>query len=105
LACDAKDRFCPPHESVSVLETEARGEPRQRRAANAAKLAVLGWEVLIVWQCETRDVDSLWLKLRGFLKGSKRDKRRSGREVSVNGDEKDNVCDRLRSIYLRERGA
>jgi len=26
-----------------------------------------GWEVLVVWQCETRDIDALTERLRGFV--------------------------------------
>lgn len=38
-----------------------------RDRENLHKLAYLGWNVLIVWECETRDRDKLLEKLKGFL--------------------------------------
>jgi G:T-mismatch repair DNA endonuclease (very short patch repair protein) len=31
------------------------------------EIARLGWEYIIVWECELRDFDSLASKLEGFL--------------------------------------
>ncbi|GIW00358.1 very short patch repair endonuclease [Roseiflexus sp.] len=38
-----------------------------RDRENLHKLAYLGWNVLIVWECETRDREKLLEKLKGFL--------------------------------------
>jgi len=47
---------------------------RDKIAANRARdldrivaLAGLGWSPLVVWQCETRDLEALTAKLTGFL--------------------------------------
>lgn len=39
----------------------------QRDAANLALLRDMGWATLVVWECETRDVDALAGRLRRFL--------------------------------------
>ena len=41
---------------------------RLRDAENLAKLEAMGWRVLIVWECETRDAEALASRLRDFLK-------------------------------------
>ncbi|MBO9324229.1 MAG: DNA mismatch endonuclease Vsr [Roseiflexus sp.] len=38
-----------------------------RDRENVHKLEYLGWNVLIVWECETRDREKLFDKLKGFL--------------------------------------
>lgn len=38
-----------------------------RDRENLRKLEYLGWNVLIVWECETRDHEKLLEKLTGFL--------------------------------------
>ncbi len=38
-----------------------------RDRENMQKLEYLGWNVLIVWECETRDREKLVDKLKGFL--------------------------------------
>ncbi|WP_448540887.1 very short patch repair endonuclease [Roseiflexus sp.] len=38
-----------------------------RDRENMHKLEYLGWNVLIVWECETRDREKLIDKLKGFL--------------------------------------
>lgn len=40
---------------------------RLRDAENLAKLEAMGWRVLIVWECETRDAEALASRLRDFL--------------------------------------
>jgi DNA mismatch endonuclease, patch repair protein len=40
---------------------------RARDEAKEAQLRALGWSVLIVWQCETREPDALLPKLLRFL--------------------------------------
>ena len=42
---------------------------RVRDAANVDELAKLGWEVLVVWQCETRDLDALEARLAKYVDG------------------------------------
>lgn len=42
-------------------------ENRQRDARNVSKLCADGWQVLTVWQCETKDLDNLEVRLRAFL--------------------------------------
>ncbi|MCG6116239.1 MAG: DNA mismatch endonuclease Vsr [Mesorhizobium sp.] len=34
------------------------------------RLSDMGWESLVVWECETRALDALSLKLKAFLEGS-----------------------------------
>lgn len=38
-----------------------------RDRAKIAELQQLGWSVLVVWQCETKDVDALRLRLQAFV--------------------------------------
>lgn len=40
---------------------------RERDAVNEATLEVLGWSVMIVWECETKDREALSRRLRKFL--------------------------------------
>lgn len=40
---------------------------RERDAGNLARLAALGWRVLIVWECELKDRSELTGRLRAFL--------------------------------------
>ena len=42
----------------------------RRDAAQIRELEKLGWSVLTVWQCETRDSEALAAKLRAFLEQS-----------------------------------
>lgn len=39
----------------------------ERDSENFAALASLGWQALVVWECETRDLDALASRLRAFL--------------------------------------
>ncbi len=43
------------------------GRNRARDAAQAARLAALGWRALTVWECELKDKSALEKKLRDFL--------------------------------------
>lgn len=38
-----------------------------RDEQNLAALRALGWSVLVLWECETRDAESLRARLAGFL--------------------------------------
>lgn len=40
---------------------------KQRDRSSIAKLRRRGWRVLVVWECRTRDIAGLELKLRSFL--------------------------------------
>lgn len=39
----------------------------RRDEENVAKLAELGWRVMVVWECETKDANTLQSSLRAFL--------------------------------------
>ena len=39
----------------------------ERDAETLVKLAGLGWDVLVVWQCETRDLEALRERLASFV--------------------------------------
>jgi DNA mismatch endonuclease, patch repair protein len=43
------------------------GRNRERDAATLEQLAALGWDVLVVWQCETRDGRALAERLAAFM--------------------------------------
>jgi len=40
---------------------------RKRDRAVAAKLRRLGWEVMVIWQCQLRKADALRVALQAFL--------------------------------------
>ncbi len=40
----------------------------ERDAANRASLEQQGWRVLVIWECETKDLALLASKISGFLK-------------------------------------
>ena len=42
-----------------------RNVERDRR--NRDELEQLGWKVLVVWECETKDLDGLWRRIGRFL--------------------------------------
>lgn len=39
----------------------------RRDAVNAERLRLLGWRLLIVWECETRDIEALRAQVADFL--------------------------------------
>lgn len=41
----------------------------ERDVRNRQELEVLGWEPLVIWQCQTRDIKALQIRLRRFLVG------------------------------------
>jgi DNA mismatch endonuclease, patch repair protein len=53
---------------------------RRRDGRNLELLRVLGWEALVVWQCETRRVD-LRRQIAHFLAPTKVDRRTRGRDA------------------------
>lgn len=40
----------------------------ERDKRNIRQLKALGWRVLVIWECETRDTDALETRLRAFLR-------------------------------------
>ena len=42
-------------------------QTKERDAEKSAGLEALGWKVLTVWQCETKDLDALTARLTAFL--------------------------------------
>ncbi|WP_103220795.1 very short patch repair endonuclease [Roseibium marinum] len=40
---------------------------KARDAKNVAELEAKGWKVLVIWQCELPDNQTLWLKLKDFM--------------------------------------
>lgn len=43
---------------------------RRRDQMNLHALSTLGWDVLVVWECEVRDISRLKARLRAFLESS-----------------------------------
>lgn len=41
---------------------------RERDAANQKQLVKDGWTILVIWECETKDVNQLRIQLRQFLR-------------------------------------
>ncbi len=41
----------------------------ERDARKERELCILGWRVLVIWECETRDIENLGTKLSTFLGG------------------------------------
>ncbi|HZZ80575.1 MAG TPA: very short patch repair endonuclease [Gemmataceae bacterium] len=41
---------------------------RERDAANQAKLIAMGWQYMIVWECDLRDMNRLTSRIKSFLK-------------------------------------
>ena len=52
------------------LQKFARNKARDAR--NRADLEALGWRVVVIWSCETRDTQSLTRQLKWILSRSKR---------------------------------
>lgn len=40
----------------------------ERDRSNLLELSALGWDVLVIWECETKDSDALRQRVREFLK-------------------------------------
>jgi len=40
---------------------------RLRDKANLQSLAADGWDVLVIWQCELKDIASVGVKIKRFL--------------------------------------
>jgi len=61
---------CPhaarPASNIAYWNKKLDGNVRRDRA-NLEKLAALGWRVLVIWECETRNREQLILRLQEFL--------------------------------------
>ncbi len=61
---------CPhaarPASNIAYWNKKLDGNVR-RDKANLEKLAALGWSVLVIWECETRNREQLILRLQEFL--------------------------------------
>ena len=42
---------------------------KARDARNERALSAIGWNTLVVWECETKDAEALSARLRGFMEG------------------------------------
>ncbi len=42
---------------------------KQRDAENQARLCEMGWDVLVIWECEMKDRDALGKRIEAFLEG------------------------------------
>ena len=47
--------------------TEKLEKNRLRDIKNQACLQEMGWRVLVIWECETKDKELLLLKIKEFL--------------------------------------
>ena len=57
-----------PKTRVSYWEDKLQGNVvRDRR--NEAALHELGWRVMVIWECETRDPEAVAGRIEGFLRG------------------------------------
>lgn len=63
-ACQRR-RKPPVHNAIYWSQKLARNAARDR--ANRRRLRRLGWRVLIVWECQTRDIGRLTERLIDFL--------------------------------------
>jgi DNA mismatch endonuclease, patch repair protein len=57
----------PPKSNVGFWE-EKLAKNKERDARNAAALRKLGWDVVTVWQCQTRDRVGLVETVEGFMR-------------------------------------
>lgn len=60
-------RATHPVNNASTWAAKINGN-RQRDKRNLEALGALGWDVLVVWECEIRDATRLEQRLRAFLK-------------------------------------
>lgn len=65
---NCKRTTTPKTRTAFWSEKFARNQARDRANENA--LRRLGWEVLVVWECETKKPESLRRRLEAFLKSS-----------------------------------
>ena len=58
---------CTTPKTRASFWAEKFASNRVRDRNNLAKLVVLGWEAMVVWECETTDLDSLTHRLVEFV--------------------------------------
>ena len=68
-ACD-RGRTIPKH-NASYWQAKRHGNAMRDRR-NRRRLRYLGWEVLVVWECWTRDTRRLQSKVEAFLSAGQR---------------------------------
>jgi DNA mismatch endonuclease (patch repair protein) len=51
--------------------TDKLEKNRLRDMDNQAKLRAMGWDALVVWECETKDRDALRSRIKSFLEDGK----------------------------------
>ena len=65
------DPNCPlsrmPKSRLEFWKPKLEGN-RERDVKNIDELERLGWKVIIVWECQIRDLDNLRTQIRGFLR-------------------------------------
>ena len=57
---------CQPKSNTGYWSEKFRRNVN-RDASNEHKLRSLGWELMIIWECETRDIHGTWGRLKTFL--------------------------------------
>lgn len=72
----------PPKSRLDFWRPKLR-ENSRRDARNEAALRALGWNVLVIWQCETSDLEALAQRLRRFLGDSGLHSPRGARRASA----------------------
>lgn len=60
------DSHIPKSRHAYWLPKLRRNQRRDRE--NLKRLRTLGWRVIVVWECEVKDVDRLWARLEKFLR-------------------------------------
>jgi len=55
-----------PKTNAGFWEAKRTGNVERDRT-NRRKLRALGWQVFVVWECWTRDIAKLEMRIRGFL--------------------------------------
>ena len=63
--------YSPKSRVAFWTEKFARNVARDRRSEEA--LLALGWSVLVIWECETRNADTIRLRLNEFFRKPKAD--------------------------------
>lgn len=63
---DCKKGVRKPNENIDYWIAKI-GRNQSRDCANQAALSKLGWDVLIVWECELKDEEQMATRLRNFL--------------------------------------
>ena len=52
---------------VSIIGNLSLTNNRERDRRKEEQLRSLGWSVLVIWQCETADLEALTLRLQDFM--------------------------------------